>query len=131
MPRQKAREVKNRAERQARGTASNTRDLFGSFTFDKVLPSGVTGFLQELLSLIPRAFGRGDAKDQVYASTTLILIALITTPFTLGYSLVVALPFMLTLLIGLYRLNPWVDRQFTSLRGNNLRDRDVPLWQRD
>lgn len=116
---------------QARGTASNTRDLFGSFTFDQILPSGIAGFLQELLMLIPYALGRGSAKKQVYSSITLIIIAIVATPFTLGYSLILAGVPLITLTIGLWRLIPAVNTGFDRLRGRKLRDRDVPLWKRD
>lgn len=120
-----------RLRKQARGTYRNTRDLVGSFTFDQILPPSIAGFIQTLFSLIPLSLGRGSAKQQVYASTTLILIAIISAPISLGYSLVVSIPFILGLFIGLYRLNPWFNSQFTRLRGGKLRDRDVPLWKRD
>lgn len=129
--RRAVRNKREAASRQARGTASNARDLASSFTFDAILPSSIAGFLGELMALVPRALGRGDAKQQVFASITLILIAIISTPFTLGYSLILAAPFGITLLIGLYRLNPALNGAFRRVRGNKLRDRDVPLWKRD
>lgn len=131
MPGDRARAAKRRAENQAKGTYRNTRDLVGSFTFDQVLPASIAGFLGELFALIPKALGRGSAKQQVYSSLTLILIAVVSTPFTLGYSLLLGAPFMLTLLIGLWRLIPAVNTRFRSARGNKLRDRDIPLWKRD
>lgn len=131
MPGKRAQAAKQRVESQARGTYRNSRDLVGSFTFDKVLPSSISGFIQELFALVPKALGRGSAKQQVWASTTLVMLAIISTPFTLGYSLIVAAPFVVTLFIGLYRNIPAVNSGFVSLRGNKLRDRDVPLWKRD
>jgi len=131
MPGDRARDAKNRAQRQARGTYDNTRELVGSFTFDQVLPASIADFLSEILALIPKAAGRRGAKSQVYSSITLILIALISTPFTLGYSLLLGAPFMITLLIGLLRLVPAANDRFQSARGDKLRDRDVPLWRRD
>jgi len=119
------------ARRQARGTARNTRDLVGSFTFDQVLPNAITGTVSELLLLIPYALGRSSPKKQVYASLTMIILAVLATPFTLGYSLILAAPFAITLLVGLWRLVPAVNAGFSRLRGNRLRDRDVPLWRRD
>lgn len=131
MPGERARKAGKRAGKQARGTYRNGRDLVGSFTFDQVLPSGIAGFIQELFSLFPKALGRGSAKQQVYASTTLVLIALISAPFSLGYSLLIGAPFFLTLGIGLVRLVPAANDGFRSARGSKLRDRDVPLWKRD
>jgi len=135
MPSDRARDAVNNkreaASRQVRGTVSNTRDLVGSFTFDAILPPSIAGFISTLFGLIPKALGRGTAKQQVFASVTLILIAVISTPFTLGYSLILAAPFALTLLIGLWRLVPAINEGFGRLRGNKLRDRDVPLWKRD
>lgn len=135
MPSDRARDAVNNkreaAGRQVRGTVSNTRDLVGSFTFDQVLPPSIVGFLATLMGLIPKALGRGTAKQQVYSSITLILIALIATPFTLGYSIVLALPAVLTLLLGLYRMVPAFNNGFQRIRGNRLKDRDVPLWKRD
>lgn len=116
---------------QARGTVRNGRDLVGSFTLDQVLPSGIAGFIQELLMLIPYALGRGSPKKQVYASITLIILAIVATPFTLGYSLILAGIPALTLLIGLWRLVPAANDTYQEIRGNRLRDRDVPLWKRD
>jgi len=121
----------DRLRDQARGTYRNTRELVGGFAFDKVLPPSIADLLQNVITLVPRALGRGSPEQQIYSSLTLIGIAIITAPISLGYSLVVATPFGLTLVIGLYRLNPWVDSQFRSLRGNKLRDRDIPLWERD
>lgn len=131
MPGDRARRAANRVESQARGTASNTRSLVGSFTFDAVLPSSIAGFISELLALIPKSLGRGSAREQVWSSITLILIAIISTPFTLGYSLLLAIPWALTLSIGLLRLVPAANKSFRSGRGSKLRDRDVPLWRRD
>jgi len=119
------------AREQARGTASNTRELVGDFTFDQVLPSGVAGFLQELVMLIPNALGRNGPKKQVYASLTLIILAVVSTPFTLGYSLLLAIGPAVTLSIGLLRLVPAANSRFRDARGNKLRDRDIPLWKRD
>ena len=138
MPGKRAKRAKRRVEsgasgahRQARGTVRNGRQLVGSFTFDQILPNAVTGFLSELIMLIPYALGRSTTQKQVFASITLILLAVISTPFTLGYSLIVALPFVVTLSIGLWRLVPAVNSRFQSARGNRLRDRDIPLWKRD
>lgn len=131
MPRKKAKRAKRRVERQARGTARNTQNLVGSFTFDQILPNSIAAFLSELFALIPKAFGRSSPKQQVYASITLILIAIISTPFTLGWSLALAVPFVLTLLVGLWRLVPAINSRFRSARGSKLRDRDIPLWRRD
>lgn len=135
MPGDRARKaVKNSsdtARRQARGTARNTRQLVGSFTFDQVLPNAITGTISELMMLIPYAFGRGSPRRQVYASLTMIILAVIATPFTLGYSLILAAPFAITLIVGLWRLVPAFNSAYASVRGDKLRDRDVPLWQRD
>jgi len=135
MPGDRARKaVKNSreyAEGQTRGTVRNTRRLVDSFAFDRVLPSGVRGFIQELLMLIPRSLGRGTAIQQVYASATLIIIAIIATPVSLGYSLILAVPAAITLVIGGLRMVPQVNSAYARVRGNRLRDRDVPLWQRD
>ncbi|WP_255149781.1 hypothetical protein [Halorarius halobius] len=135
MPGKRAREVVSRTrdgvEDQARGTARNARGLADSFALDEVLPNGVVSFLQELLYLIPRAAGRGTTREQVFSSVTLIIIAIVATPFTLGWSLVLAIPPAIGLLVGLWRLVPWVNDRFESARGNKLRDRDVPLWKRD
>lgn len=135
MPGDRAREAvrqkKEAVGSQARGTARNTRELVGSFSFDQIFPNAVTGTIQELLNLIPYALGRGTAKQQVFASLTMIILAILATPFTLGYSLILAAPFVITLGIGLWRLVPAVNSGFQKLRGKKLRDRDVPLWQRD
>lgn len=131
MPGDRARKAGKRAGKQARGTYRNTRDLVGSFTFDQVLPGGIAGFIQELLSLFPKALGRGSGKQQVYSSTTLIIIVFISTPFTAGTSLILAVPFTGTLTIGLIRMVPAANEGFRSARGTRLRDRDVPLWKRD
>ena len=135
MPGERAREVVSRTrdgvEGQARGTARNARGLARSFSLDSVLPSGVVSFIQELLYLIPRAAGRGTTREQVFSSITLVIIAIVATPFTLGWSLVLAIPPAIGLTVGLWRLVPWVNDRFESARGKKLRDRDVPLWKRD
>jgi hypothetical protein len=131
MPGDRARKAGKKAREQASGTARNTRELVGSFTFDQVLPNAIAGTISELFALIPRALGRESPKSQVYASTTLILLAIIATPFTLGWSLVLAGPPAITLIIGLWRLIPAVNERFAKLRGGKLRNRDVPLWRRD
>lgn len=135
MPGERAREVASRTrdgvEDQARGTARNARSLWDSFALDEVLPNGVTSLIQELLYLIPHAAGRGTTREQVFSSITLVILAIVATPFTLGYSLILAIPPAIGLLAGLFRLVPWVNGQFQSARGQKLRDRDVPLWNRD
>jgi len=129
--RERARDGREYVEGQARGTVRNGRDLASSFTLDQVLPSSIAGFIQELLMLIPYALGRGSPKKQVYASITLIILAIVATPFTLGYSLILAALPGLTLLVGLWRLVPAANEAFAEARGKRLRDRDVPLWKRD
>jgi hypothetical protein len=116
---------------QVRGTYRNTRTLIGSFTFDKILPNAIAGLIQEFIALLPKALGRGSPRQQVYASVTLIGFAVISTPISLGYSLIAAIPFAVTLVIGFWRLVPAVNERFRSARGSKLRDRDVPLWKRD
>jgi hypothetical protein len=129
--RETARDGREWASRQARGTVRNGRSLAGSFALDEILPNGIASFIQELLMLIPYALGRGSPKKQVYASITLIILAIVATPFTLGYSLILAGIPALTLLIGLWRLVPAANDTYQEIRGNRLRDRDVPLWKRD
>lgn len=129
--RETARDGREWAGSQVRGTYRNGRNLAGSFALDEVLPNGVASFIQELLMLIPYALGRGPARKQVFSSITLIILAVVATPFTLGYSLILAAVPALTLLIGLWRLVPAVNDKYQEVRGNRLRDRDVPLWKRD
>ena len=119
------------ARRQARGTVRSGRQLVGSFTFDQILPSAITSIISELFKLIPYALGRSTVQKQVFASITLILLSVITAPYTFGYSYLLTLLFALTLSIGLWRLVPAVNSRFQSVRGNRLRDRDIPLWKRD
>lgn len=131
MPGDRAREVGQAARSQARGTASNLRELWSSWQLDDFLPGFITGFINELFMLIPYALGRGSAYRQIASSVALILIAILSTPFTLGYSLILAAPFVVTLAIGLWRLVPAINDGFTDLRGSKLRDRDVRRWRRD
>lgn len=131
MPGDRARKAGSEARRQASGTYRNARDFVGSFAFDRILPNGIAGFITELLNLVPYALGRGSARKQIFASTTLIIIAFLSTPFTFGYSLALAVPFIATLVWGFLRLVPLLNTRFKQLRNDHLRDRDVPLWTRE
>lgn len=131
MPGDRAREAGRKARGQARGTWRNARGLAGAFTFDKILPSGISGLIQEVMTVAAYTAGRGSPYQQVWSSTTWIILAIVASPFTLGYSLILAVPGAIGLAWGLLRLVPAVYRKFQEARGNRLRDRDVPLWQRD
>lgn len=117
--------------RQAAGTLRRTRGLFSGFGFDKILPNAIEGIISELMALIPRAAGRGSAKQQVYASITLIILAVISSVISAGATLIIAVLLLIPLSIGLARMVPWINDRFTGARGRRLRDRDVPLWTRD
>lgn len=131
MPSDRARSAAQSVEEQARGTARNWRDLLGSFQLDDFLPNAIAGFLQELIDLVPNALGRGSAYRQIAASVALIIIAVVLTPFTLGWSLILAAPFVITLIVGLLRLTPAVNEWYRDVRGSRLRDGDLPRWRRD
>lgn len=119
----------DRASKQARGTARNTRDLFGSFSFDRILPNGINSLFREVAETLAFAAGRGSGKEQVWASIKAIVLLIVVSPLTLGYSLVAALPFLVTLTIGLIRMIPAANNRFRGSRGGKLRDRDVPWWR--
>jgi len=116
---------------QIRRTWDNLAGLVRGFAFDQILPSGIAGLLSELFALIPKALGRGSPRQQVYSSVTLIILAILSSPFTLGASLILAAPPAITLLIGVARSVPAFNNQFRNARGRKLRDRDIPLWRRD
>lgn len=119
----------DRASTQARGTARNTRDLFGSFSFDRILPNGLVSLFREVGKTVATAFGRGSGKEQVWASIKAIVLLIVVSPLTLGYSLVVAIPFVVTFFIGLLRMVPAANARFQDSRGGKLRDRDIPWWR--
>lgn len=127
--RQRVDNATDRASKQARGTARNTRELAGSFSVDRIIPNGVASFFEEVLEVVAYAAGRGTAEQQVWASIKGIIVALVFTPFTFGYSLALAIPFVFTLFIGLLRLVPAANKNFRSTTGDSLRDRDIPWWR--
>lgn len=131
MPGKRARSAAKTVDEQARGTGRNVRDLWRRWQLDDLLPSAIAGFIQELISLIPYALGRSSAYRQIAASIALIIIAILLTPFTLGWSLVLAIPWAITLTIGLVRLVPAANDRYRRLRGGRLRDRDIRRWRRD
>jgi hypothetical protein len=98
---------------------------------DTVLPNGVRSLISEVLTVGAYTAGRGSAYQQVWSSITWIILAVIASPFTLGYSLLLAVPGAIGLLVGLVRLVPAANNRFQDARGDKLRNRDVPLWKRD
>lgn len=119
----------NRASMQARGTARNTRELVGSFSVDRILPNGINSLFREIAETLAFAAGRGSGREQVWASIKAIVLLIVVSPFTLGYSLVLAVPFVFTLGIGLLRMVPAANKQFQENRGGKLQDRDIPWWR--
>lgn len=120
-----------RTREQVSGTRDNARELWDRWQLDDLLPNAIAGFLQELINLVPDALGRSTAYRQIAASTALIIIAVVLTPFTLGWSIVLAFPFVVTLSIGFLRLVPAINDRYRSVRGNKLRDGDLRRWRRD
>jgi hypothetical protein len=138
MPGKRAKRARKRVERsgeqaasQVRGTADRAGSILGGTTVDEILPPAAVSTISWILALVPKALGFGTAREQVIASVSLIIPAVISTPITLGYSLLLAIPPSITLVIGLWRLVPAVNDRFMSARGNRSGDIDVPLWGRD
>lgn len=131
MPRDRARKAGRTVRRQAKGTYDNGRSLLSRTRLDTVLPNGVRSLISEVLTVGAYTAGRGSAYQQVWSSITWIILAVIASPFTLGYSLLLAVPGAIGLLVGLVRLVPAANNRFQDARGDKLRNRDVPLWKRD
>lgn len=131
MPGDRARRVKERVGDEASGTVRNTRDLVGSTSLGDILPSQFVTLLNEVIMALPHSLGLGSPAQQVYGSLTLILFAVVTTPFTLGWSLALALPFGFTLLVGLWRLVPAINSRFRGARDSAGDLGDGDLWKRE
>lgn len=129
--RDRARSAAGETRRQASAGWRNFRGFVGSFGVDRAIPNGMASLVQEIMAILAYAAGRGSPSQQVYASITGIVFAIVVSPLTLGYSLALAVPFAITLGWGLLRFVPAINDRFQEARGNRLRDRDVPLWQRD
>jgi len=102
--------------RQASGTASNLRGLVGYLSLDRLLPPSVVSTLQFFASTVPVALGlRGaTSKEQFAGSTTLVLLAIVTSTLTLGLTLVAVAFFGVFWLISIARTVPAVNDAYES-----------------
>lgn len=118
---------------QTRGTARNLRVLISRSALDDYVPNAVEGFVYEVLDLVPKALGFRGARNQVYGSVTLAILAILSSFISAGATLVLLVPLVFTLSIGLLRMVPWVDSKISwGVEKTRLdRDRDVPGWRRE
>lgn len=116
---------------QLRAGWYNLGKIADKFALDSVLPNAITGLINEFISLIPYAFGRGSKSRQIFSSATLVVLMVLATPFSAGLSLILAVPFLVTLFFGFARIFPAVDSRWESARDDAgiERNRDVPLWR--
>lgn len=121
--------------RQASGTWRRTKALADWVTFDRFMPSGVADTIQEIITLVPKAFGVRDARprEQLSAAVILGFFAYGFAFLTLGLTLGVALALTLMAFIALARLVPAFNdgwKGFTDrLPVEN--DYDIVGWSRE
>lgn len=133
MPRKQLKNAGSSAREQARGTYRNARGFASSTGVDDAIPSGVRGFVSEILMLVPRALGRGTPRQQILSSIILGIIVVFTSPLSGFASLVLLVPLTGTLLWGILRWVPAVNSAWKGSRVQRAvgKDRDIPGWRRD
>lgn len=121
--------------RQTKGTYRRTRNFAGWVTLDRVIPEGIAGTIQEVIELIPQAFGvRGTPQPAQFGAVVTLLILAIAATFLSG-GLLIGTVIVLggLLLASLIRLNPTANRLW--LRATDRlpikRDYDIIGWERD
>lgn len=102
---------------QSVGFARNVYGTLVEASPERVIPPAVYGTLSWLVMTVPNALGiTGDASDQALASVVLIFAAILATPFSAGVSLVLALPFLVTLGVAVVRHVPVAEQNYRHLR---------------
>jgi hypothetical protein len=117
--------------RQASGTISNLRGLVDYLSFNRLFPPSVVSTMQFFASTVPVALGlRGaSSKEQFAGSTTLVLVAIVTSTLTFGLTLVAVVFFGFFWLISLARTVPAVNDAYESKR-SLLPDTSDWRWER-
>lgn len=100
--------------RQAAGFGSNASELVDAP--GDVVPESVREKINQILGLIPLAFGTGTAQEQVVASVVLGSAAYVSSLVTFGATLVLVGLFSLTGLVGVLRMVPAIGDTFDNAR---------------
>lgn len=116
---------------QAVGTVRGLRSIAAKFSFDAILPSGVTGFIYEVLTKLAYAAGRGSKARGVFSGTTLVLLGILTSWTGIGLVLIAIGAVLLA--FNLVRAVPAINDAWrgSAPRRAIRRDRDVPLFERE
>lgn len=118
-----------RAEREAEGTMQRTRQFVGDLSLGDLVPSILARIWSDFIESLTLAVGAGSAEEQVTGSAKVIGYIVITSPITLFYSLILAVPFVVTLLLGFVRFIPAVDGAWKSSRTSA--EQQTRRWKRD
>lgn len=121
------------AREQAEGTYRNAQSFRKNTGLDDALPSGVRSFISEIFMLVPRAFGRGTARQQILSSIILMVLVIFTSPLSGFASLILLVPLAGALTWGLLRWIPAVNNVWSGSRAQKTlsKDRDIPGWRRE
>jgi len=95
--------------RQVRGWGENVRDVLTETDTGDVLPPAIVETGAWLREQVPRAAGTGTPGEQMAASVVLAFASVLTSLFTGGVTLFFVALFLLTFLVGAFRLVPAVD----------------------
>lgn len=102
--------------RQVTGFGRGVRSLIGDR--GDVLPEPVKDTWSRIKRAVPEAFGwSGSPSNQVTSSILLAAVAFGSSVITMGATAFLVALFALTGLVGILRLIPAVNRQFTRVRG--------------
>lgn len=115
--------------RQAVGTVRNLRAIAAAFTFDQILPSGITGATREAAELLAYGAGRGSRARGVFSGVTLIVLGIFTSAIGIGLVLIALGGLLVTW--NLLRAVPAINQRWKQSRayGAVRRERDQPLWR--
>ena len=121
--------------RQLRGTWRNLGGFWAYLSLDRLLPSGISDTIQEVIELIPQAFGlRGTSRTKQFSSAVILAIFAYLATFLSGGLLIgAAIVITIMVLIAVARNIPAVNKnwkEWTSALGIS-NDYDVPGWRRD
>jgi hypothetical protein len=114
---------------QLRGTTSNVRAMLGAFSLDRILPSGITGFVLELLNKLAFAAGRGSRTRGLFSGITLIILGVLTSWTGVGIVLIVIGGILAVFNVA--RHVPVINQLWEGSRAQRAisKDRDVPLFR--
>ncbi len=121
--------------RQVSGTRRNLGRAWNYLTFDRLLPPSIRDMIQWTIEMIPKLLGIRSTTpwQQIGASISIVGFALLAT-FLTGGLLIGTVAVVLGLgAIGVARLVPAVDEEYSEWMAALpiKRDYDLPRWKRD